>query len=271
MSSPAGSPQAVDLTVAVTCYNEQAFIADTLATVVQAARDAGLSYEVIVIDDVSQDASVERIRAFLQAHPDEPIRLVQNQINQGVGANFLSGALLGHGRYYRLYPGDDAEPRHAMAYIFKHVGCADLVIPAFDQDTIVGKSKFRRRLSKTFTCLVNGLSGFRLDYYNGLSVYRRENVLKWPPRTLGFGFQADIITRHLFEGVSYIHIPVKGMVEKKGQASTALRFKNVRSVMYAFAFIIGRRVRRLWRRDAPQPRAVVLARRIVQEVPGPTA
>lgn len=258
----------VDLTVAVTCYNEEAFIADTLATVVQAARDARVSYEVLVIDDVSQDNSVERIRAYLRAHPDEPIRLIQNQTNQGVGANFLSGARLGSGEYYRLYPGDDAEPRHAMAYIFKHVGCADLVIPTFDQDTIVGKSKLRRRLSKTFTFLVNCLSGFHFDYYNGLAVYRRENVLKWPPRTLGFGFQADIITRHLSEGVSYLQIPVKGMVEKKGKASTALRMKNIRSVMYAFMLIITRRLRRLWRRPRVVPRAVIPEQRIVQEIPG---
>ncbi|MBI2438813.1 MAG: glycosyltransferase [Lentisphaerae bacterium] len=270
MSAPANARDAVDLTVTVTCYNEEAFIADTITTVVQAARDAGVSYEVIVIDDVSRDNSVERIRAYLSAHPDEPVTFVQNRVNQGVGRNFLSGALLGHGAFYRLMPGDDAEPRHAMAYIFKHVGCADLVIPAFDQDTIVGKSAFRRRLSKTFTFLVNHLSGFRFDYYNGLAVFRRENVLKWPPRTLGFGFQADIVTRHLYEGVSYIHIPVKGMVEKKGKASTALRLENIRSVMVAFSLIIGRRLWRLWRQPGRQPRAVVLAQPIAQEIPSPT-
>ena len=267
MNASATANNPVDLTVAVTCYNEESFIADTIATVVQAARNAGLTFEVIVIDDVSKDRSVARIRDYLREHSDEPITLVENKINQGIGRNFMAGARLGRGTYYRLMPGDDAEQLHAMAYIFKHVGCADLVVPAFDQDTIVGKSEFRRRLSKTFTFLVNHLSGFRFVYYNGMPVFRRENILKWPPVTLGFGFQADIVTRHLCEGVSYIHIPVRGIVEKKCKASTALKSTNIQSVMHAFALIIGRRIRRMLCRSCPHPRAVTLTKSIVQEFP----
>ena len=79
MNVSATARVSVDLTVTVTCYNEEAFIADTLATVDQAARSAGLNYEIIVIDDVSRDRSVSRIRDYLRAHADEPITLVENK------------------------------------------------------------------------------------------------------------------------------------------------------------------------------------------------
>lgn len=266
---PAAAQPSVDLTVTVTCFNEERFIADTIATVVRAARAAGVSFEVLVIDDVSRDRSVDRIREYLRDHPAAPVTLVENRTNQGLARNFLAGARLGRGVYYRLMPGDDAEPLRAMTYIFKHVGCADLVVPVFYQDAIAGKSPFRRRLSKLFTFLVNLLSGFHLDYYNGLPVFRREHVLRWPPATLGFGFQADILTRHLGEGVGYLAIPVGGIVEKKGAASTALQFKNIRSILGTFAVILGRRLRRACRRSPPRPKAIVMARPIEPPAPEP--
>jgi hypothetical protein len=42
---------ALDLTVFISCYNEAAFIIATIESVTQAARAAGLSYEILVIDD----------------------------------------------------------------------------------------------------------------------------------------------------------------------------------------------------------------------------
>lgn len=51
------------------------------------------------------------------------------------------------------------------------------------------------------------MSGFRLQYYNGLAVHLRYNVMRWHPNT--FGFQADIICMLLDQGFSYKELPVK--------------------------------------------------------------
>jgi hypothetical protein len=73
-------------------------------------------------------------------------------------------------------------------------------------------------------------SGYDIQYYNGLPIYRRYNVMRWPPISYGFGFQADIITRMLDEGASYVQIPAWGGIDRKGGKSTALTIRNVLSV-----------------------------------------
>ena len=44
---------------------------------------------------------------------------------------------------------------------------------------------------KTFTFLVNLISGYHLKYYNGMAIHLRYNVMRWHPSSYGFGFQAD--------------------------------------------------------------------------------
>jgi len=50
-----GNP--LDLTIFVSCYNEEAFIEGTLKTIAEAMRAIGKTYEIIVIDDCSKDGS----------------------------------------------------------------------------------------------------------------------------------------------------------------------------------------------------------------------
>src|SRR5262249_8841281 len=102
MSDPRFTADEIDITVAVSCYNEETLITDTLDSVVDALTEIGRSYEIIVMDDASRDRSVERVQEYIKAHPDLPIRLNVNEINRGLGYNYVDAAFLGRGKYYRL-------------------------------------------------------------------------------------------------------------------------------------------------------------------------
>ena len=243
MSSPNPADGEIDITVVVTCYNEEAFIIDALDNVTSALRGSGRSYEVIVIDDVSKDNSVQKIREYVSAHPDLPIILKANQTNRGLANNYVEAAFLGRGKYYRLCCGDNPEPNEALVNAFKHIGMADIVIPYQKQETVVGKSPSRKALSETFTFLVNLISGYNLKYYNGLAIHLRYNVMRWHPSSYGFGFQADILTRLLDEGASYVQIPSIG-IDRKGSGSTALNMRNILSVTHTLLELSIRRLRR---------------------------
>lgn len=235
----------MDITVVVTCYNERDYIKETLNNVIGALLESGCSYEVIVIDDVSQDDSVERINEYIKAHQDYPILLKVNKKNRGLANNFIDGAFLGQGKYYRLCCGDNAETRESLAYLFKHLGVADMVIPYQKQEEVFGKSHFRKFLSQTFTALVNIISGYNIKYYNSLPVYLRYHVMRWAPISCGFGFQADMITRILDEGITYIQIPNKGTIHRKGRNSAALTMRNILSVIHTLLEISIRRLKKM--------------------------
>jgi glycosyltransferase involved in cell wall biosynthesis len=234
----------VEITVVISCYNEEAFIADTIENVIHALQSVRRSFEIIVVDDVSRDHSVQRIRDYMKAHSEHPIRLVENKVNRGLANNYVEAAFLGRGKYYRLCCGDDSETPEALLNIFQHIGVADIVIPCQSQDEILGKSRGRRFLSKTFTFLVNLISGYNIRYYNGMAVHLRYNVLRWHPSSYGFGFQADILARLLDEGASYVQVESSG-TDRKGGASTALQIRNILSVGHTLLELAIRRFRRL--------------------------
>jgi len=251
--SGATENQEPEITVLVTCYNEEAFIADTLETVSGSLRAAGHSHEIIVVDDVSTDNSVRRVREYIGKHPDYPITLKVNEKNRGLANNYIDAAFLGRGKYYRLCCGDNPEPAEILVKIFRHIGDADMVLPYQNQEEVTGKGAFRRLTSRTFTFLVNLLSGYDIKYYNGLAIHLRYNVMRWHPSSYGFGFQADIVTRLLDEGVSYIQVPAAS-VDRKGGSSTALTMRNLLSVGHTLLEITFRRVRRfLYETNAPKP------------------
>jgi len=243
----------VEITIVVSCYNEEAFITNTIENVIQALQTTGHSFEVIVVDDVSRDNSVQKVQDYIKSHPQYSIRLVQNKMNRGLANNYVEAAFLGRGKYYRLCCGDDSEAPEALVNIFKHIGVADIVIPCQNQDEVLGKTPLRRLISKTFTFLVNIISGYNVKYYNGMAVHLRYNVLRWHPSSYGFGFQADILTRLLDEGASFVQVQSFG-TDRKGSASTALTNRNILSVGHTLLELAIRRLRRsLYSRSMPKP------------------
>jgi glycosyltransferase involved in cell wall biosynthesis len=231
---------AIELTIFISCYNEEPYIIKTIETVRNALAEADRSeYEIIVVDDCSGDRSAELVEKYISMHPDERMLLRRNKRNQGLAQNYFDAAFIGKGKYYRLICGDDAEPMDTMVAVFREIGEADMLIPYYISSE--GKSLSRRIISNSYSTLVNFISGFRLHYYNGLAVHLRYNVMRWHPNTRGFGFQADIICMLLDQGFSYKEIPVRTIERKKGD-SKALTFKNLLSVFHTLVDIIIRRI-----------------------------
>jgi len=236
----------LDLTVFVSCYNEATLIVRTLDTVIRAAREVGLSYEIIVVDDVSKDNSAELIAKYMADHPNERISLRVNRRNKGLAQNYIDAAFLGVGKYYRLSHGDNSEPWDSIATVLKSIGEADIIVPYYLSSE--GKSRWRQALSRAYTALVNFLSGYRLHYYNGQAVHLRHNVMRWHPSTAGFGFQADILCQLLDLGFTYKEVGVI-TIEQRQDKSHAINFRNFLSVAHTLVEIGNRRLsNRLFRR-----------------------
>lgn len=233
----------IDLTVFVSCYNEQDFIVDTMETVCAALDELGtVSYEIVVVDDCSKDSSSDKVKAYIVAHPQARIVLRTNRVNRGLAQNYLDVAFVGKGKYYRLICGDNAEPKETMTAVFREIGQADMIIPYYVSNE--GKSAYRKFISNAYSSLVNLISGFRLHYYNGLAVHLRYNVMRWHPNTRGFGFQADIICMLLDQGFSYKEVAVKS-IERRSGGSNALTFKNLLSVAHTLVDLVFRRLANL--------------------------
>jgi len=232
-----GADAEIELTAFVSCYNEAEFILETLEDIRLALRAVGNSFEIIVIDDCSRDDSADKVRRYIAEHPEDAIILRRNLANKGLAQNFIDGAFLGRGRYYKLFCGDNTEPQESIVSICRLIGQADIILPNYS--SVEGKSGFRKWLSNTYTSLVNLVSGNKVGYYNGLAVHRRYSIMRWHTNTRGFGFQADIVCMLLEHGASYLEVSVPAI---NRAASRALTWRNMLSVGHTLLDIMIRRV-----------------------------
>src|SRR5258708_2987373 len=166
----------IQLTVFVACYNEEASIHETLETVVAACGEAGISFEIVVVDDAAKGRYVEIMQAFQESHAEVRLILRVNLTNEGLGNNYAEAAFIGHGTWYRLVCGDNVEPRETLVKVFSQTGKAELIIPYRPDES--SRSGFRQLVSKIFTWLVNFTSGHHIRYYNVLPLTRRYYVMR---------------------------------------------------------------------------------------------
>jgi Glycosyltransferases involved in cell wall biogenesis len=230
----------IDLTIFVACYNEEDNIAATLDEVFAALEELRLTHDVIVVDDGSHDASSVKVEEYVRANPHRALRLIRRKQNVGLGQNFVDAAFWGKGKYYRMVCGDNVEPRQALITIWRHIGEADLIIP-YHAHRPKGRPLFRQAISWLYTRMINLLSGYRINYYNGLPIFRRYDVMRWHTYSHGFGFQADMVTRLLDRGATYLQVPVE-VYDRDAQTSTALTMKNILSVSHVMLEIFLRRL-----------------------------
>ena len=227
-----------DLTVMVPCYNEEGNLISTLDTLIPVLRRIPFSWEIIVIDDASQDNSRELVQSYIHEHPDCGIDLKVRKKNAGLAQNYYDGAFLARGKYYKLVCADNAEPKETLEKTFNALGKADLIMPYHTR--VEGISLLRSIISRVYTFLVNAVGGYKIKYYNGCGLCLTYNVMRWHTGYNGFCFQADIITRSLEHGSSYLEIPVIAQERKTG-VSKALQLKNFLSTAHFFLDLIIRR------------------------------
>ena len=228
-----------DLTVFVPCLNEERHIIPTIETILEAVRRTGCTCEILVFDDGSRDGTSALVEQYRGLHSDAPLRLIRREHTMGLARNYVDGSFIGRGVYYKQVGGDDSEPLETIVAVISRLGEADMILPYMRADS---RDRFRRTLSRVFTGIINLAGGYHLRYYNGTAMHRRYNVMRYHSDTYGFAFQAEIITRLLNDGASYIEVPVDN-VEQAGRSSKALKLHNQLSVVHSVLQILLRRLR----------------------------
>jgi glycosyltransferase involved in cell wall biosynthesis len=230
-----------EITLLVPCLNEETRVIPTLRTIETAMVELGCSYEVIVADDGSTDRTAAVVEDFIKSNPQMPIRLFRNPHNLGMARTFVDMAFRARGKYYRTVCGDNVEPKETIIAICSKRGEADIIVPY--HRLLEGKSVMRRLISKTYTFIVNTITGYSLNYYNGLPLYRRFHVMRWAPYNYGFSCQADLITTLLDQGATYIEVPVDASHQTKENSVSALHFRNFVSAGHTLFEMMLRRLR----------------------------
>lgn len=123
-TGPAASPE---LSLAIPLYNEEENVESVVAELVRALEDQGIDYELVLVNNGSQDATGEIIERLARENP----RLVPVHIpvNQGYGWGIITGLRHCRGRYLGYAWGDNQVRAEDVVRIFLRLreGGVDLV------------------------------------------------------------------------------------------------------------------------------------------------
>ncbi|MEA2331525.1 MAG: dolichyl-phosphate beta-glucosyltransferase [Thermoleophilaceae bacterium] len=111
------------MSVVVPVFNEEAAVAGTVTALRSWLEQSGRPWEIIVVDNASEDATVERLAPLL----GDDIRLLRNEVNSGKGYSMRRGMLDARGEL-RLHCDADCAPSLAsLPEMLKLLDSADVV------------------------------------------------------------------------------------------------------------------------------------------------
>ena len=217
--------RSISLSFVVPCYNEAENIEDTLQSIVEAAEQTAIPYEIIVVDDKSGDRTLEI--ALSAASKNPKLRVVANPANLGLGGSYKAGVASAKNNYVMLIPGDNGFPPSSISRALSRVGSADIVIPYVTNTS--SRGTLRTVLHYSFTALLNFLFWTDVKYYNGPVVHKIERLKTIVIATNGFAYQAEALVKLIASGATYTHIDIT-VRDRTAGASTALSKANRLSV-----------------------------------------
>lgn len=203
-----GAQDAVIYSVLIPCYNEQGAIRSTIEAVVAACETAlpAGSFEVLVIDDGSTDASAAVID--MAAEQDPRVRLIRHRKNKGYGAALKTGLGEARGAWVAITDADGTYPNQRMGELFS-LPDADMVVGARIGDGVV-YSKVRAIPKIFLRRFAQWITGTHIpDINSGFRAFRadvaRRYLHLYPD---GFSFTTTITISMLMDGREVVYEPI---------------------------------------------------------------
>jgi len=214
------------LSVIVPALNEEKNIRAACEGIVALAEQYLEDYEILVIDDASEDQTREVVRELAAKNPR--ILLFRNSENRGLGYNYWAGVSKARCQYTMMLPGDNEVISESLHDIFQRIGTSDIVICYSSNPAI--RSRIRQFISILFTAALNTLFGLKIRYYNGPCVVRTDLSRRFWGMTNSFAYMAVLLVHLLKLGHTYQELPFRLQKRKYGRTN-AFRFKNIIAVV----------------------------------------
>lgn len=211
------SAAAPGLSLVFPVWNEERNVEPLLAAALSLGRRLGRSFEIIVVDDGSRDASAARLANASAAHPE--IRVVTHPANRGYGAALRSGLREARGGLVFFSDADLQFDLSELERLLAHAHRVDIVAgyraPRRDPWG-------RRVLAFGWGVLVRALFDLRVrDIDCAFKVFRREVLEAIPIASIGAFVNTEILVRAKSAGFAIREVPVTHQPRRFGRQSGA--------------------------------------------------
>jgi glycosyltransferase involved in cell wall biosynthesis len=202
-----------DLSVVIPVYNEEENLVPLWAELRPVLEGLGLGFEVIFVDDGSQDRSAEIIRGL---HEQDPrVRLVRFKANAGETAAGAAGFRAARGRWVVTMDADLQNDPADIPRLVAHLDRWDAVT-GWRVNRAAGDRVIRRLASRVANRVRNRLSNETIqDSGCTFRAFRRECLRELP---LFRGFHRFIPTLLRMRGYRVVEVPVNHRPRRFGQS-----------------------------------------------------
>ncbi|MDP6088445.1 MAG: glycosyltransferase family 2 protein, partial [Nitrospinota bacterium] len=111
------------VSIVIAAFNEEDGIARTIEDVRRTMSESTHDYEIIIVDDGSEDKTAERTR-------QAGARLIQHDMNRGYGASLKTGIRAAKGDWIVITDADGTYPNDRIPDLLKYAGENDMVVGA---------------------------------------------------------------------------------------------------------------------------------------------
>ena len=207
------------LSVVIPAHNEEGHIGGTVQGLADTLRGAGISYEIVVVNDNSNDGT-ERILARLSA-ADIGLRYVNNMPPNGFGFAVRRGLAEFRGDAVAIVMADGSDdPVDLVAFFRKLEGGYDCVFGSrfVRGGQTIGYPKLKLLLNRTANLMIRILFLLRYnDVTNAFKLYRRSAIAGIQPLLSNhFNLTVELPLKCIIRGYRYAVLPNSWKHRKEG-------------------------------------------------------
>ncbi len=228
------------ISLVLPCFNEAEHFVESIDHIFQVLTNLKQNFEIIFVDDKSQDNTVNLIQEFIKNHPRHT-RSIYHTINQGRGFSVTEGIRLSRGKYVGFIDIDcEISPRYIP-------DCIKLLDKGFDlvcgqrRYKVTAYSLIRAIASKMYSTLTHILLHPAVaDTEAGYKFFRREKILPVLKLTQdrGWFWDTEIIIRAQQAGLKIIGYDVN-FIKRTDKTSTVNIFSDAFIYLFKlFKFVL---------------------------------
>lgn len=195
--------EGMSLSIVIPAYNEEGAVKETIEEVREAMDPLGVPYEIIVIDDGSEDRTLEIAR-------ETGVKVDTNQVNTGYGASLKRGVKHAQYEYVAIIDADGTYPPRYLP---------EMLAMCRDQDMVVGDRGAAMKnvpwIRKPAKWVLNTFASFLAerklnDLNSGLRVFRKSELVPFIPLLpQKFSFTTTITLCMSCNGKRMIYTPIE--------------------------------------------------------------
>ena len=191
-------------------FNEANNIMEAMRAIGNVARQLGVSFELVIVNDGSFDDTLTKVMDY--ANGESCVKIVSYGKNMGKGFVVKTGFFHAKGNIVVFIDSDlDINPNQLGKYL-RALESADMVIASkWHPQSKVQIRSIRRFLSKSFNIFVRLLTGARLmDTQTGLKAVKRSALEKTFSKLTvkRYAYDVELLTIASREGIKAIELPV---------------------------------------------------------------